>query len=63
MSLIVIVLVLAFFGFLCWIIFQFTPLPSPWSHVICGVIGFFVLVWLLQTLGVNTGPLPHIRLW
>jgi hypothetical protein len=56
MSIVGIVLVLLFVGFIFWII-QTAPIPiHPWiKMVIMGVIAFALLIWLLNVLGVHTG--------
>ena len=61
MSILAIVLVLAVGGFFCWLALQI-PMPAPWPQIICGVVAFLLVMWVLQELGVKT-PFPHVRLW
>ncbi len=60
MSLISLILVLAIAGFCAWAILQI-PGPQPVKNIIIGVIILFVVIWVLQSLGVNTG-LPRLTL-
>ncbi len=62
MSIIGIVLVLLFVGFLFWVI-QSAPIPiHPWfKMIIMGVIAFAVLIWVLNLLGVHTGIPLHLN--
>lgn len=56
MSVVTIVLVLLFVGFIIWLV-QTVPVPvNPWiKNVIMGIIFFAVLIWLLNTMGIHTG--------
>lgn len=54
MNLIHLLLVIAFVGFICWIILQI-PMPGIFRNVILGLLGFAVVIWALQILGVSTG--------
>lgn len=56
MSIIGVVLILLFLGFVLWII-QTAPIPiNAWIRmVIMGFIIFAALIWILNLLGINTG--------
>lgn len=54
MSLLPIILALAIIGFLCWILLQI-PMPQVFRNVIIGVMILFLVLWVLQALGVVTG--------
>lgn len=60
MSIIAIILILAVFGFLCWLILQI-PMPSPIPQIIVGIVIILMILWVLGQLGVAT-PF-HVRLW
>ena len=60
MSLVAMIVVLAVAGFLCWLVLQI-PMPAPFRNIIIGVMCLFLVLWLLQQLGVNTG-LGHLSL-
>lgn len=60
MSLIAVVLILALVGAVVWLILQI-PMPQVFRNVIVGVVVIFLVLWLLQVLGVSTG-LPRLRL-
>lgn len=49
-----IILSLAFVGFLVWIILQI-PMPAVFKNLIIGLVIFFVILYILQVLGVSTG--------
>lgn len=51
MSLLSIILALAIVGFLCWLPLQI-PMPQPFR---IGVMILFLVIWVLQALGVVTG--------
>lgn len=51
-SLITIVLVLVVLGFICWLLFRFVPLQSPFKEIILFVIVLAVILWLLSFLGI-----------
>lgn len=61
MALITLILVIALVGFLCWLILMI-PMPAIFRNVIFGVVAVFLIVWLLQHLGVHTPGLPDLRL-
>ncbi len=48
------ILTLAIFGFLVWVILQI-PMPAPFKNIILGVVCFFIVVWLLRSLGLFHG--------
>lgn len=60
MTLISIIVNLALYGFLVWLVFQI-PMPGALKNIICGVAGLIAVLWALQYLGIATG-LPHLRL-
>lgn len=60
MSLVSLVLVLVVAGFLCWLCLQI-PMPQVFRNVIIGVVCFFLVLWVLQQLGLVSG-LPVVRL-
>jgi di/tricarboxylate transporter len=60
MSLISLILALAICGFLAWLVLQI-PVPVPVRNIIVAVICVFLVIWILQQFGVNTG-LPTLRL-
>jgi hypothetical protein len=60
MSLISLILALAICGFLAWLVLQI-PVPAPVRNIIVAVICVFLVIWLLQQFGVDTG-LPTLRL-
>jgi len=47
-------LTLAIFGFVAWVILQI-PMPEPVRNIILGVICLILVIWVLQFLGVETG--------
>lgn len=57
-----ILVVLLIVGFLCWAI-QSAPLPlNPWfRNVITGVVILFLIIYLLNSFGFNTGIGLHLR--
>lgn len=60
MSLISLLVGLVIVGFLCWLVLQ-VPMPPPFKNVILGIIVLFLVLWVLQALGVDTG-LPKLSL-
>lgn len=54
MGLVELILVLAIVGFCCWLVLQI-PMPAPFPRIIIGFIVLFVVVWLLQSLGLVHG--------
>ena len=63
MPVITIVIVLLVVGFLMYVI-QTAPIPvHPWvKTVILGVIGFFLLIFVLNLFGVHTG-FPNFKIY
>ena len=59
MPLLNLILVLAVFGFIVWLVVNYIPMPEPFHKVIIAVVSIVLILWLLQTLGV-TGPTIHI---
>lgn len=47
-------IVLAFCGFLSWILLQI-PMPVVIRNIILGVIAFAIIIFVLQFFGVHTG--------
>ena len=54
MSIIALILTIAFMGFIVWIVLQL-PIPILFKNIIYGVMAFALIVFLLQALGVDTG--------
>ncbi len=48
------ILVLALCGFAVWVILQI-PMPQIFKNIIIGIVCIFLVLWVLQALGVNTG--------
>jgi hypothetical protein len=61
MSIIGIIVLLLIVGFLFWIV-STVPIPvHPWvKTVILGLISLFLLIWVLNLLGLNTGINVHL---
>lgn len=57
MGLIELILVIAIIGVLTWLILQL-PMPQPFKNIIIAVVAIFVILWLLQ----NLGMIGNIRL-
>lgn len=58
---IAIILTIAIVGFLVYVI-TLIPMPQIFKTVIYGVVAICLVIWLLQTLGVNTGfPAFHLK--
>lgn len=60
MTLVGLILVLALCGLLVWLILQI-PMPPVFRTVIYAICVIFLILWLLQALGISTG-LPRLRL-
>lgn len=60
MSVITIILVLLFVGFILWMLTT-APIPiHPWiKTLIIGLVCFALLIWILSALGVHTGINLH----
>lgn len=54
-SLLTIVLTLAIVGFIIWLITTLIPMPDKIRQAIYAITLVFVVLWLLQSLGVITG--------
>lgn len=54
MSLISILVAIAIFGFIVWILTQI-PMPAVVRNIIIGFACLFIVLYALQLLGVNTG--------
>lgn len=54
MSLVTILIVLVVVGFLSWLILQI-PMAAPMQKIIVGVMIFFVVMWVLQEVGILHG--------
>jgi hypothetical protein len=56
MSIVTLVLAIVIFGFLCWLV-QTIPAPiTSWTRtVIIGILFIAFLIWVLNSMGVNTG--------
>lgn len=50
------ILTLAILGFVVWICLQI-PMPQLFRTIILGVVGFAVIIWLLQSFGLIHGRL------
>lgn len=55
-----IILMLAIVGFCVWLVLQI-PMPDVFRKIIIGVVAVFLILWVLQQLGVSTG-FPRLRL-
>lgn len=56
MNIVTIIVTLLIVGFVCWLI-QTAPIPiHPWiKSAIMGIVFIVVLLWLLNSAGLNTG--------
>lgn len=60
MSLISLILVLAFVGFMAWLILQI-EMPPVVQKIIIAVVVVFLILYVLQQFGVST-PVPTLKL-
>ena len=58
MSILTILLSLALFGFILWLIVTFIPMPEPIKRIIIAIAILFLILWLLEGLGA-LGPLSR----
>ncbi len=61
MSFVALLVALAIAGFAVWVILQI-PMPQIFKNIIIGVVTIFLVIWVLQLLGLDTG-MPKLRLW
>ena len=61
MAILPLIIVLAIFGFIVWIILQIS-MPMVVKNIIIGVATLFVVIFLLQQFNIPTG-LPPLKLW
>ena len=61
MSLLSIILMLVCVGFLTWLVLTFIPMPASFHSAIIGIVGIFLLFWILQQLGVLSGNFFRLR--
>lgn len=62
MTLLGLILVLAICGFCCWMVTQIA-MPAIVRNIIIGVVVIFLVIFVLQFFGLNTSPIPALRLW
>jgi hypothetical protein len=62
MTLVGIILTLAIVGFLVWLVTQIS-MPQVIRNIIVAVVVIFLVVFVLQRLGINTSPVPKLELW
>jgi predicted membrane channel-forming protein YqfA (hemolysin III family) len=55
------ILTLALIGFIVYLITTYVPMPSIMRTVIYVVVAVFVIVWLMQALGVSDVPVPQLK--
>jgi hypothetical protein len=58
MSILTILLSLALFGFILWLITSFIPMPDPIKRIIIAIAVLFLILWLLEGMGA-LGPLSR----
>lgn len=58
MSLLSLILTLAFIGAVLYVIQRYFPIKGTVKQIIIGVVLLFTLIWLFQALG---GSLPYIK--
>ena len=61
MAILPLIIVLAVFGFVVWIILQIS-MPVVVKNIIIGVATLFIVIFLLQQFNIPTG-LPALKLW
>ena len=61
MAILPIIILLAIFGFVVWIILQIS-MPVVVKNIIIGVATLFIVIFLLQQFNIPTG-LPTLKLW
>ena len=50
-SLLTVLLVLAVFGLILWLILTYIPMPAPFKTVIIAVAAIVLIIWLVQWSG------------
>jgi hypothetical protein len=58
MSILTILLSLALFGFILYLIVTYIPMPDPIKKIIIAIAVLFLILWLLEGLGA-LGPLSR----
>jgi hypothetical protein len=58
MSILTILLSLALFGFILYLIVTYIPMPEPIKKIIIAIAVLFLILWLLEGLGA-LGPLSR----
>lgn len=57
MDLITLIVVLAFVGFVTWILVTYVPMPPPFKQVLVGIVILLVVLWVVRIL---VGPVPRV---
>lgn len=63
MTILGLLITLAIFGFVLWLLVSFVPMPEPVRTIVIAIATIFLIIWLLQTTGLLGGTLnTRIRL-
>jgi hypothetical protein len=60
LNIIILIMVLAFIGFLTWAAITYIPMPALFQKLLIAVVCIVVIFWLLQTFGL-LGNLNSVR--
>ena len=60
MNIIILIMVLAFIGFVTWAAITYIPMPPTFQKLLIAVVCIVVIFWLLQTFGL-LGNLNSVR--
>lgn len=60
MGLITLILTIVVLGFCLYLLFRFVPMPDPVQKIIIAIIVIFVVVLILQQLGLVSGLKIHL---
>jgi hypothetical protein len=55
------ILTIALVGLVVYLITNFIPMPAPFKTIIYVIVVVFLIVWLVQILGVSDIPIHKLR--
>lgn len=55
------ILTIALVGLIVWLVTNYIPMPEPFKRAIVVIVIVFVILWLIQILGIGDVAVPRLH--
>ena len=60
-GLLILLLYVALFGFIVYLIVTYIPMPAPFKQIIMVIAAILLIIWLISSVGGGFGSMPSFR--